>query len=73
MTLVDTMRELLPCPFCGGNAEPYIAFPRSEYPWHVSVDHGEECPMRITDSHCYRDENELREAWNTRAAMAETR
>lgn len=57
---------LLPCPFCSAKADAYIAFPQSDYPWHVAIDHGDDCPMRITDSHCYKTEAELFAAWNRR-------
>jgi hypothetical protein len=72
MTTSINPEELQPCPFCGATAKAYIAFPGTEYPWHVDVEHGEICPMRITDSHCYKTDGDLAEAWNTRADTLES-
>ena len=63
LTSTDT---LLPCPFCGGRARVYKAFPQFDYPWHTDVGHDDDCVMQNTDTLCHATEAESIAAWNRR-------
>lgn len=39
--------ELLACPWCAAKARTYIAFPQSETPWHIDVEHGARQTVRF--------------------------
>lgn len=53
--------ELLPCPFCGGEAFPNIELTK----------HWIECRECAAESGCYRTEAEAIAAWNTRTATTD--
>ena len=57
---------LLPCPFCGGEAQMH--FHRYLGPWYsVSAVHADRCPMDMKYPRSYATEAEAIAAWNTRA------
>lgn len=57
-----------PCPFCGAAAHTWLAFPQSETPWYVFVDHDERCILRtaMDGVMCCATEGEMADAWNRR-------
>jgi len=55
------MTELKPCPFCGGEAEPFNPFGNINGPWYVRCS---DCGGSIRFEHT---EAEAIAAWNTRA------
>ena len=58
--------QLKACPFCGGKAQIWKAFPQFDYPWAIDVDHTEECPNAGWEGRCHKTEAEAIAAWNTR-------
>lgn len=60
------MRELKPCPFCGGEAKLMEAKIGSNW-WVVTCTHYEDCPINPVGRHVYDTEAEATDAWNTRA------
>ncbi len=54
------------CPFCGGAASVWHAFPQFDQGWCVAVEHGRECHDRGWEGYCYSTEAEAIAAWNTR-------
>lgn len=60
---------LLPCPFCGGKAQVYKAFPKFKDGWHVDCDHADDCV--ICDAHGtfqgHTSAKSAAAAWNRRA------
>lgn len=62
------MTELLPCPFCGGEAVLY----NGNYGWNVRCKDGKitvftDCPAKKTGEIDYDTEEDAIVAWNTRA------
>lgn len=55
-------KELLPCPFCGGEARHYAPGP---------TDHHIECRSCSADVSGYMEEAVAAEAWNTRTASGD--
>jgi len=58
--------QLKACPFCGGKAQIWKAFPQFDYPWAIDVDHTEECPNAGWEGRCHKTEAEAIASWNTR-------
>jgi hypothetical protein len=67
--MTDELMALLPCPFCGGSATVYEAFPASEYPWHVAIEHGPDCPDLLWDGVVYATKAKAIAAWNRRTEL----
>lgn len=61
------MDDLKPCPFCGGGAKLWKAFPLSETPWCIDIEHVGDCFMVHADQMCRRTEADAIAAWNARA------
>ncbi len=57
------------CPFCGGAALVWHAFPAFDEGWCIAVEHGRECHDRGWEGYCYSTEAEATSAWNTRTTQ----
>lgn len=57
------MSELLPCPFCGGEAD---IKKWTSTPFAIVVCKTKDCPCSSFGTNCYNNEQEAIEAWNTR-------
>ena len=58
--------QLKACPFCGGEATIWKAFPQANYPWATGVEHTDSCPDAGWEGLCHKTEAEAIAAWNTR-------
>ncbi len=58
--------QLKACPFCGGEATIWKAFPQANYPWAIGVEHTDSCPDAGWEGLCHKTEAEAIAAWNTR-------
>lgn len=64
-----TQSKAIPCPFCGGDAAAYNAFPAFDEGWFVSVDHEDGCELLSADGNrqCHASEAAALKSWNTRS------
>ena len=64
---------LKPCPFCQAAANTWLAFPQSDTPWFVSVDHADDCILlyAMGSVMCCATETEMAAAWNLRTPAPE--
>ncbi len=58
--------QLKACPFCGGEATIWKAFPQANYPWATGVEHTDSCPDAGWEGLCHKTKEEAIAAWNTR-------
>ena len=63
--------ELLPCPFCGGEAHSQTNSSRSkQHSKYVWAEHADNCPMQCSRMHHWQTEAQAIAAWNTRATQS---